>query len=127
MFAKNKLPSRIRVNECGINNNEDVPGRYGGTHWVAYFNTSKCPNIEFFDSFGLPPARPIEKYLLSSGKNIEYNSCQIQDESSVLCGHYCIHYIIERLQNKPFIDILNAFSLTRLKENDRLLTIFNDE
>jgi hypothetical protein len=44
-----------------------------------------------FDSFGISPPEKIKKYLLSSGKNIAWNSTQLQMSSSVLCGHYCIY------------------------------------
>ena len=98
----------MRASECGVVNNEDIPGIYGGTHWVAYYNDPKYRTVEFFDSFGLPPAQEIESYLASSNKVIEYNASQIQDKNSVLCGHFCIYYIKERNKGKSPAEIINS-------------------
>jgi hypothetical protein len=65
--------------------------------------------ILYFDSFGISPPEKIKKYLLSSGKNIAWNSTQLQMNSSVLCGYYCIYVIINVNRGKDFYDILYSF------------------
>ncbi|RWS18207.1 hypothetical protein B4U80_15047 [Leptotrombidium deliense] len=91
VFAKNTLPKKMNQLEFGIVNNVTLPAN--GTHWVCYFNSPKNKFIELIDSFGLPPAKEIQKYLHQSNKSIQYTSAQIQDTFSIKCGYFCIDYI----------------------------------
>ena len=52
-----------------------------GTHWVCYYDNN------YFNSFGLPPPDEVVKYMCSP---IYYNSNEIQDRESVICGHLCL-------------------------------------
>lgn len=114
------LPACIKSKECGVINNESVPGLYGGTHWVAYYNDPANSVVEFFDPFGLFPAREIEWYLRSSKKVIEYNATAIQNNNSTLCGWFCYYFLILKHKGKRFIDIITEFSMDTRK-NDHLL------
>lgn len=60
----------------------------------------------YFDSFGLPPSESIKKYLKTSDKQILYNTSEIQNIKSDMCGTYCIHFIRESEKGKDFYDIL---------------------
>jgi hypothetical protein len=108
---------KIRKDESGIINFQ--PSNCYGSHWVCYINKPYLKNILYFDSFGISPPEKIKKYLLSSGKNIAWNSTQLQMNSSVLCGHYCIYVIINVNRGKDFYDILYSFKQIpcRLNEN----------
>ena len=101
VFAINMLPRKMKHNECGIINFDPID--QPGSHWVAYYNN------EYFDSFGLPPPQEIENYLKTSGKDIYYNSSQLQKANSVLCGDYCIHFIKKRNIGISYYDILYRF------------------
>src|SRR5882757_1976165 len=118
VFSKNILPIQVNENEFGVINNDSFGS---GTHWVSYYNNSKEKNIEFFDSFGLPPAEEIKNFLLKSNKNIEYNSSQIQDNKSAACGYFCINYILSRNKGICLLDFIDKFDINYLPINEYLL------
>ena len=90
-FMRDRLPEVIRARECGIINLDSIRGP--GTHYVCYY---KHGNTRiFFDSFGLPPAQEIIRYL---GRPIQYNSTEIQQRNSVICGAYCL-YVLKSLSD----------------------------
>ena len=93
----------IRNNEVGIINLDDYIG--SGTHWVAYRNGNKY--AEYFDSFGLPMPKEVGKYLATSGKPLIYSSDEIQDRDSVLCGYWCLYYLLERQKGKSILETIH--------------------
>jgi hypothetical protein len=101
------LPKKIFKSECGVINYDRISGP--GTHWVCYYNHPKSKFSEVMDSLGLPPPKEILNYLETSGKDFLYNSSQIQANDSVLCGYYCVNYIIKRSKNISPYDILYKF------------------
>ena len=87
---RDKLPRSPRMNECGIVNLDISTGP--GTHWVAYYKNKN--HIEYFDSFGnLQPPTEIRKYL---GNNILYNHERYQKFNTVICGHLCIKFLLNK-------------------------------
>lgn len=90
-YMRDTLPKQIRTTECGIVNLDSIKGQ--GSHYVCYWKQGDVR--VFFDSFGLPPAQEIIKYL---GKPIQYNSTEIQERDSIICGHYCL-YVLKSLSN----------------------------
>ena len=90
-FMRDTLPKHISTTECGVVNLDSI--KNPGTHYVCYWkhNSTRI----YFDSFGLPPAQEIIKYL---SKPIQYNSTEIQERDSVICGHYCL-YVLKSLSN----------------------------
>ena len=90
-FNRDTLPKQIKDTENAIINMDNEVGL--GTHWIAFFNASKFKHVLYFDSFGLPPPKEVEKYLRTSGKKIMLSSAQIQSNKSILCGYYCIYFI----------------------------------
>ena len=97
----------IRNNEVGIINLDDYIG--SGTHWVAYRNGNKY--AEYFDSFRLPMPKEVGKYLATSGKPLIYSSDEIQDRDSVLCGYWCLYYLIERQKGKSIPETIHNTNL----------------
>jgi hypothetical protein len=91
VYTRDILPKRILKKECGVINTDTINGN--GKHWICYYNDPKSEYIEFFDSFGLTPAQEILTYLETSGKDILYNSSQLQTNDSIKCGYYCVYYI----------------------------------
>jgi hypothetical protein len=93
-----------------------------GTHWVAYY-IPKQGNCEYFDSLGLPPPEEVIQYLKKAHRSITYSSFTIQSKESVLCGYYCVLFLIERLNKISYLDFLYQFHLTgeRLERNDVIL------
>ena len=92
VFSKDVLPTQIKNKQCGIINldNHNRPG----THWVAYRNVDRF--CEYFDSFGLMMPSEVKKYMATSGKQLEYSGDEIQERDSVLCGYWCLYYLLER-------------------------------
>ena len=77
---------------CFVSNTD--PCNKGGTHWVAFY----IPNtytLEFFDSYGRPPAY-FGLHVPNTMKLI-HNTRQFQALFSEVCGQYCILFIFERV------------------------------
>jgi len=77
-----------------------------GTHWVSYF-VPKENVIWYFDSFGLPPPKIIEKQKLN-GYKIFYNSGEIQNGRSSSCGWYAIAFLDNVAGKKRIRDFIDA-------------------
>jgi len=111
VYSRDNLPEHMEK-ECGIINLDSEIGP--GTHWVAYRNIdSEC---EYFDSFGLIMPTDVRKYLSTSGKQIYYSGDEIQERDSVLCGYWCLYYLLERQKDVP---ILNVIHNTNFDVNDK--------
>lgn len=101
MFAADQLPSNLTF-PCGFIVNTD-PYDKKGSHWCAFF----FPNsntVEYFDSYG----KPINYYnsyfpkYVSDFPTIITNSKQLQSDNSVLCGMYCLFFLLHRLNGVAF-------------------------
>jgi len=86
----------------------------GGTHWTALYFDGKL-NI-YFDSFGVAPPKNIERLL----GNFIYNTEQIQDLNSELCGYYCVLFVKylyhSRSKYYRFNEFVNLFYLPERNE-----------
>jgi len=97
-----------------------------GTHWVCYRNIGKY--CEYFDSFGLTIPTEIELYLSTSGKKLIYSSDELQERDSVLCGYWCLYYLLERQNGTSIFDTIHndSFSLNNQSINHQfLISYFN--
>ena len=103
MFSRNSLPYQIKNNECGIVNLDSKIGP--GTHWVAYRNGKS--HAEYFDSFGLEMPSEVAQYLDTSGKQIYYSGDEIQERYSVLCGYWCLYYLLERQNDVSMLNVIH--------------------
>ena len=103
IYSKDTLPDRIKRNEVGIINLDSQIGP--GTHWVAYRNNKN--GSEYFDSFGLIMPNKVMKYLMISGKQIFYSGDEIQERNSVLCGYWCLYYLLERQKGVPILNVIH--------------------
>ena len=103
IYSKDVLPDRIKRNEVGIINLDSQIGP--GTHWVAYRNNKN--GSEYFDSFGLIMPNEVMKYLMISGKQIFYSGDEIQERDSVLCGYWCLYYLLERQKGVPILNVIH--------------------
>lgn len=96
-----------------------------GSHWVGLFiNNDKI--AEYFDSFAFPPIQDdIVKFIRKNSIKLNYNKKQIQHLSSVKCGKYVILFILSKMLNKNFNEIINRFS-SNLTVNELVIeNIFN--
>ena len=101
--------------KCGIINLDSQIG--SGTHWVAYRNFAK--SCEYFDSFGLKMPSEVKTYLATSGKQVVYSGDEIQERDSVLCGYWCLYYLLERERGRSVLETIHntEFSFTNKSVN----------
>ena len=97
----NHFQKKKKSKECGIINLDTHIGP--GTHCVCYRNIGKY--CEYFDSFGLMMPTEVKRHMATSGKQLEYSGDEIQERHSVLCGYWCLYYLLERQKGRS---ILNA-------------------
>ena len=45
-------------------------------------------------------------YLKTNGRNIVYSSDEIQERDSVLCSYWCLYYLLEKQNGRPFLDVI---------------------
>ena len=125
-FSRNNLPKKIRDGAYIINLDEyaDV-----GTYWIAL--SCKKNEIVYFDSFGVEQIpEDIKEFIkeFPGNKNIKANIFQIQENSSIMCGYFCIGFIDFILAGKKFTDYTNLFSPYDFKKNDSIiLSYFKNE
>ena len=111
IYSRDELPSKILKNEVGIVNLDSQIGP--GTHWVAYRTGEK--ETEYFDSFGLIMPNEVMKYLITS---VFYSGDEIQERDSVLCGYWCLYYLIKRQKGIP---MLNGIHNAKFDMDDQTL------
>ena len=104
IYSRDLLPDQIRKKECGIINLDSIKGQ--GTHWVCYRNID-LHMVEYFDPFGLIMPHEINHYLGTSGKKIIFSKDEIQNRDTVLCGYWCLYYLIERQKGKSILDVIH--------------------
>ena len=104
IYSRDRLPDRIKKKECGIINLDSIEG--SGTHWVCYRNIDKLM-VEYFDPFGLIMPHEVSHYLSKSGKRIVFSQDEIQNRDTVLCGYWCLYYLIERQKGKSILDVIH--------------------
>lgn len=105
--SRDRLGDKIMKNELRTVNIDKSTGE--GSHWVAYLNHQRLPYAFYFDSFGVVPPPEIIKYLKTSGKQIYYNSSQIQNIKSLMCGYYCVDFIKQFDKGRDIYDILYEY------------------
>ena len=106
VFSRDDLPDRINEPEVGIINLDSKIGP--GTHWVCYRNDEEGGDLcEYFDPFGLIMPTEVLKYLQTSGEKIIYSTDEIQERDSVLCGYWCLYYLLERQKGRSILHILH--------------------
>ena len=119
VFSRDLLPTQIKNKECGIINLDTYIGP--GTHWVAYRNIDRF--CEYFDSFGLMMPTEVKKYMATSGKQLEYSGDEIQERDSVLCGYWCLYYLLERQKGRSILDTIHncKFDMSDKSVNHRFI------
>lgn len=119
-FSITSFPCYLIVNIDSVN--------MKGSHWIALgLFTDK---IEIFDSLGFNIFNwsRVPSTLLNFLHNFSVSreviiSPPIQTEDSVLCGFYCIYYVITRV-SKSFNELSSRFDFKRRYKNDNILYNF---
>ena len=120
IYSRDSLPMRILQYEVGIINLDTQLGT--GTHWVAYRNIYST-HCEFFDSYGLIMPYEVKKYLMTSDKQVYYSGDEIQERDSVLCGYWCLYYLLERQKGVPMLKVIHnaKFDMNNQTVNHRFI------
>jgi len=120
---RDSLPMQINNHEATVVNLDSK--RNEGTHWCLIYNS---PNdhklVYYFDSYGQPPPKLVEKYLRTSGKKIQYNTSDLQKLSSTMCGYFCVYAARELSKGKSFYDVIYNLSQIDPAANDKWLKDF---
>ena len=92
VYSRNNLPKKIKRRAYAITLDEY---ENTGTHWIALF--VKSNEAIYFDSFGIEHIpNEINKFI--GNKNIKSNIFRLQAYGSIMCGYYCIEFIIYMLK-----------------------------
>ena len=110
IFARDEIMPR-KHSPCIINLDSL---KNAGTHWVCCVPGGRA--LWYFDSFGM--GFPQE---FKSSKPVIWNSSQLQNIKSVLCGYYCLYFLHQWAQGKDFYDILKPFSLSDTIQNEKFI------
>ena len=49
----------------------------------------------------------IHHYLAKSGKKVIFSQNEIQNRDTVLCGYWCLYYLIERQKGKSILGVIH--------------------
>ena len=118
VFASDQLPSPSRPFPKGyIANTSSHDER--GSHWVALY-INKSNELEFFDSFGYPPqfySTSLMNFCRKLNFPVRANNKRLQDEGSMVCGHYCLYFLLMRCRGLSMEEITTTFE-ENYKQND---------
>ena len=104
-----KLPQSITDYPLSLIINTDESDQ-PGEHWIAVYIVSP-KEAEFFDSYGHEPCYMDDRLChFLSNYNVLYNSQPFQGPLSVVCGHYCVLFILHRSRGVSFYDILHVLN-----------------
>ena len=122
-FMRDTLPMVIRKHEASIVNLDSDKGE--GTHWtLIYNNPNDAKNVYYFDSFGVAPPEEVAKYMRTSHKEIIYNSSQLQNIMSTMCGYFAIIAAKMLSNGSSFYNVIYIFSQVDRNKNDEFLRKF---
>jgi hypothetical protein len=107
VFANNKLPRRASKRTFIIVN--DDPSYKNGSHWCALYVDENGLGY-FFDSFGQPPRKTHVRFLKENCRYWNYNAKQLQDQSSTLCGNYCVLFLLNFALGYCVDDFMKMFT-----------------
>jgi len=124
VYACDELPKKIsdRFPCAFIANTDDKNSP--GKHWCAFFfpTRNRC---EFLDSYGRAPALHSSfNHFLRNCTHIMYNSFQLQQPLSDVCGQFCVFFLYHRMHGMSYNRILLSFNPNNPPYNDNLVNDF---
>ena len=84
-----------------------------GTHWTALYVVND--NVTYLDNFVVEHV-PKEIKAFIRNKNIKTNILRIQADDSIMCGYFCIEFIVFILAGKTLTDFFNLFYQATFKK-----------
>lgn len=120
---KGKKSIAFIVNLCTIDS--------GGCHWTAVYQSFKSEgrqkgSLEYYDPSGFPTYKlvpEIKQFIEKNkgNKKLIFNKIANQSENSVMCGQFCMSFLVCRCKGISFKKFLNFFVKKNLSENDNIL------
>lgn len=107
-------PAKNKPGQIFILNSRPYPGQ----HWIA-LDMRNPQEAEFFDSYG----HSMEEY---GFRDIAtpvtlYNTRQLQQDTSDVCGGYCVMYTVFKLRGFSLHDFLKIFPYNDRAANDAII------
>ena len=94
--------------------------KFQGSHWCAIINSKKF--TYFYDPYGIPPNKSIEKFLRTSNKQLIFSSGQHQNFEIILCGYFCIYVISKFNQGNSFYDVMYSLDNFPSDQNEKFIS-----
>ena len=123
VYAANQIPKRWSRPSALVFNTDN--SNQSGSHWVSIYVDHDGYGT-FCDSFGQPPY--IRQHIDAIGRNcskFEWNSHQLQSETSDVCGHYCIMFL-HLWSSGVNLDTFCSIFGKNLQSNDEIVREYYD-
>ena len=88
-----------------------------GTHWLALYVNGD--NITYFDSFGLQYI-PKEVNIFIH-KKYHHKYLRNTANNSIICGYFCIGFLVFVLKGRSLLDCINMFSPNKYGKNNKMI------
>ncbi len=121
VFASDQLPTSTSTSSLYVLNTD--PSTRSGEHWTVVYVDGKGQG-EYFDSFGLPPAK--EEFIMfldNSSIRWTFNTKTVQYMLSDACGYHCIFFAIHRCVGFNMNTVVNMYT-NNLLYNDSIVKQF---
>lgn len=102
----------------------------GGVHWTAFLieKIGGIHHVVYFDPLGQPPPPEVRIYVRKIDDDVWFNSEQLQNENTSICGWYVLFWIYYMVQKRTrtlsiytrYKNFLSMFS-KEVENNRRLL------
>lgn len=128
------LINKLGKTKLGVVFNLD-PHDKPGSHWVAVYSDFIKKKVFYFDSVGLPPPRPIKRFLEKLKEGIDSYHKKDRSPTQILvnrtrfqygsseCGVFSMYFIISNLTGKG---VKSFKSLKKKKVNDKMMNELRD-
>ena len=89
-----------------------------GTYWIALHVNDN--NVAYFDSLGVEHfPKEIKRFI--GNKSIITNIYRVQAYDSIMCGYFCIGFVVFMLKGKRLLEYTNLFSPNNKEKNDKII------
>ena len=86
------------------------PGSHWTTVWIGAKKKGRNRELEHFCSYGLPPPLTLHRLLLRNQKGYKRSEKQLQKSYSVLCGYYCMLFLMCKCRGLETEKFLQCFT-----------------
>ena len=89
------------------------PSTHPGSHWTSVWIGEKKTGkreIEHFCSYGMKPPLHLHRLLVKERRKYKQNRKQLQKRTSILCGYYCMLYLLCKCRGISMKEFLNCFT-----------------